>query len=64
MGQRMRQMLITLYVTSSLPLFSLGDSDPTGIFHLRTLSVVGPSAIMEPILEMVAVSHDVEGVSC
>jgi hypothetical protein len=57
-------MLITLYVTSSLPLFSLGDSDPTGIFHLRTLSVVGPSAIMEPILEMVAVSHDVEGVSC
>jgi hypothetical protein len=40
------------------------SSDPIGGFHLRTLSVASPSAIMGPILDTVVISHDVEGVSC
>jgi hypothetical protein len=37
-----------LCVASSLALFALGGSDPTSGFHLRTLRVAGPSAIMGP----------------
>jgi hypothetical protein len=57
-------MLATLCVTSSLALVALGGPDPTGGFHLGTLSVACPSAIVEPILNTVVISHDVEGVSC
>jgi hypothetical protein len=60
----MHQMLVTLCIASSLALVVLGDSDLIGGFHLRTLSVEHPSAIMGPILDMIVVSHDVEGVSC
>jgi hypothetical protein len=59
----MRQVWATLCVTSSLVLFSLGGSDSTGGFHLGTISVAGPSAILGPILDMVAVSCNVEGAS-
>jgi hypothetical protein len=48
-------------VALSLALFSLGGSDPTGSFHLATLSVGSPWAIEGPIMDMVAISHDVEG---
>jgi hypothetical protein len=54
------QMLATLCVASSL---TLGGSEPTGGFHLGTLSFACLSAIMGLILDTVAVSHDVEGVS-
>jgi hypothetical protein len=54
-------MLGSLCVTSSL---ALGGSDPTSRFHLRTLSIAGPLVIMGPILDMVVISHDVEGASC
>jgi hypothetical protein len=40
------------------------DSDPTGGFCLGTLSIAGPLAIMGPILDMVVISHDVEGTLC
>jgi hypothetical protein len=59
----MRQVRATLCVTSSLVLFSLGGSDPTGGFHLGIISVAGPSAILGPILDTVAVSCNVEGAS-
>jgi hypothetical protein len=38
MGLRMRQLLATPYVTLSLTLVALGDSDPPSMFRLRTLS--------------------------
>jgi hypothetical protein len=57
-------MLSTLCVASCLSLFALAGSDPTGGFHLGTLSIAGPSLIMGPILDMVAISRDVEGTSC
>jgi hypothetical protein len=60
----MCQMLATLYVTLSLSLIALGGSNPTGGFHLGTLSVVGPLIIMGPVLDMVVVSCNVEGASC
>jgi hypothetical protein len=61
MGPLMCQMLATLCVASSLTLFALGGSDPTGGFHLGTLRVAGPSAIMGPILDTIVVYHNVEG---
>jgi hypothetical protein len=64
MGPRMRQMLATICVTSSLFLVALRDFDLTGRFHLGTLSFAGPLVIVRPILDMVAISHDVEGASC
>jgi hypothetical protein len=51
----MHQMLATLCVTSSLALFPLRGSDPTGRFHLGTLSIAAPSAIVRPVLDTVAV---------
>jgi hypothetical protein len=64
MGPRMCQMLATLCVTSALALVALGGSNLTAGFHLGTLSVVGPSTIVVPILDTVAISLDVEGRSC
>jgi hypothetical protein len=43
---------------------ALDFSDPTGWFHLQTLSIAGPSTIMDPILDTVVVSHDLEDASC
>jgi hypothetical protein len=60
----MRQILATLCVASSLALVALGGSVPTGGFHLRTISIAGPSTIMGHVLDTVVVSHDVEGTSC
>jgi hypothetical protein len=42
MTLRMRQLLATLYVTSSLVLVALGGSNATGGFCLRTLSFGRP----------------------
>jgi hypothetical protein len=56
-------MLGTLYVARSLALVDLGGSDPTGGFHLRTLSIGSPSAIVGPVLHTVAISCDVMGTS-
>jgi hypothetical protein len=42
MGLQMRQLLSTLCVASSLALFALGGSDPTGEFRLQTLSFGKP----------------------
>jgi hypothetical protein len=63
-GPRLRQMLATLCVTSSLAPVALDDSNPTNGFRLGTLSVAGPSAIVGPILDTIAVSRNVEGASC
>jgi hypothetical protein len=60
----MRHMLATPCVILSLALSTLGGSNPTGGFHLGTLSIAGPSAIMGPILDSIAVSRDVEGMLC
>jgi hypothetical protein len=38
-GPKMRHMLATLCVTSSLAMVALGGSDPTCGFHLVTLSI-------------------------
>jgi hypothetical protein len=57
-------MLATLYVASSLDLVALDSSIPTGGFHLGTLSIEGPSAIMRIVLDTVAISRDVKGTSC
>jgi hypothetical protein len=61
MGPQMCQMLATLCVSSALALVTLGGSNLTAGFHLGTLSVVGPSTIVVPILDTVAISLDVEG---
>jgi hypothetical protein len=60
----MRQMLPTLCVASSLALFAMGGSDLTGGFHLGTLSVGGPLAIVGPILDTVVITLNVEGALC
>jgi hypothetical protein len=57
----MCQMLATLCVTSSLALVALGGSDPTGMFHLGTLSVGRPLGNHGDFFYTVAVSRDVEG---
>jgi hypothetical protein len=64
MGPQLRQLLATLCVASSLALFTWGGADPTGGFCIRTLSYSRPMANMGPILDMVAVSHDLAGASC
>jgi hypothetical protein len=64
MGRQVYQLLATLCVALSLTLFALGIADSTGGFCLRTLSFSRPTTIMGPILDMVAVFHDVEGVIC
>jgi hypothetical protein len=43
---------------------SLGGSDPTGRFCPGNLRFAGPSAIMGPVLDTIAISRDVEGASC
>jgi hypothetical protein len=39
-------------------------TDPAGRFCLRTLRFGRPTTIMEVILDMVAISCDVEGMTC
>jgi hypothetical protein len=63
-GPQMSQMRATLCVISSIALVALSGSDLTGGLRLGTLSVAGLSTIMGSILDMVAVSWDVEGTSC
>jgi hypothetical protein len=58
------QLLATLCVILSLTLFALGGTDLIDRFCLRTLSFGKPTIIMLPMLDMVAVSHDVEGMVC
>jgi hypothetical protein len=64
MGPQMHQLLFTLCVASSLALVALGSSDLTSGFCLGTLSFAGPSPIIGPILDTVAISRDVKGTSC
>jgi hypothetical protein len=64
MGPRMRQLLATLCVASSLALFAQGGADPTGRRCLRTLSCCRPMTIVWLILDTVVVFHDIEGTSC
>jgi hypothetical protein len=64
MGLQMRQLLANLCVTLSLALFTRGGVDPTGGVCLRTMSYCKPTAIVGPILDMLTVSHGVEGASC
>jgi hypothetical protein len=64
MGPRVCQLLATLYVTLSLTLFPLGGANPTGRFCLHTVSFSKPIAIMGSVLDMVLISHAVEGVIC
>jgi hypothetical protein len=42
MGLQMHQLLATICVASFLALVALGNTDPTGGFHLRTLSFGRP----------------------
>jgi hypothetical protein len=56
MGYQMCQLLATLYVTSSLPLVTMGGSDPSSGFCLQTLSLRRPPAIEEPIGDMAPIS--------
>jgi hypothetical protein len=60
----MRQMLATLCVTSSLALVAPSGYDPTGGFHFGILSIAGPLAIVGLVMDTIAISHDLEGVSC
>jgi hypothetical protein len=57
-------VLATLYVALSLTLFALGSAESAGRFSLRTLSFGRPTIIVRLILDTVAVSHDVEGMTC
>jgi hypothetical protein len=64
MGPQMLQLLGILYVTSSLALFAWGGADQAGEFCLRTLSCCRPTTILGPVLDMVAVSCDVDDMLC
>jgi hypothetical protein len=64
MGPRMHQLVATLCVTLFLALFALGGFDPTDGFCLRTLSYCRPTIIMWLNLDMVTISHEVEGALC
>jgi hypothetical protein len=57
-------MLATLCVATSLALVDLGGSDPSSRFHLGILSIYSPSTIVGPVLDTVAVYHNVKGASC
>jgi hypothetical protein len=59
MGHRVCQLWAILCVASSLALVALGDSDSIGGFCLQTLSFHSPMAIMRPILDTVAISHNI-----
>jgi hypothetical protein len=61
MGLRMCQLVATPCVASSL---ALGSSDLSGGFCIRTLSIGRPTVIVLPILDMVSVSLDEEGMIC
>jgi hypothetical protein len=61
MGPRVCQLLVTLCVTLSLTLFALGDADLTSGFCLKTLSFSRPTTIVGPILDIVVISHAMEG---
>jgi hypothetical protein len=54
-------LLAIICVTLSPALFALGSTNPTGSFYLRTLSFSRPMTIMGPILDMVSISHSVDG---
>jgi hypothetical protein len=45
-GLRMRQLLATPFVSSSLTLVALGGSDPTGGLRLQNLSIGRPMVIV------------------
>jgi hypothetical protein len=68
MGPRVCQLLATLWhtlcVALSLTLFALGGTDPASEFYLRTVSFSRHMTIVGPVLDMVVVSLDVEGVRC
>jgi hypothetical protein len=64
MGLQVCQLLATLCVALSLALFALGSVDLIGVFGLQTLSFSSPTVIVGPVLVMVAVFHNVEGVIC
>jgi hypothetical protein len=64
MGPWIRQLLTTLCVASPLALFARGGADLTAGFCLRTMSYHRPMAIVGPVLDTVAISHDVVGTSC
>jgi hypothetical protein len=57
-------LLAILYVALSLALSTLGGADPTSGFCLGTLSSSRPMVIVGSILDMVVVSHVVEGMMC
>jgi hypothetical protein len=61
MGPRMRQLLATICVASSLALVALGGSDPIDGFRIGTLSFGRPLDNRGPILDTIVVSRDVEG---
>jgi hypothetical protein len=61
MGPWMHQLLATLCVALSLTMFTRGDVDPVSGFCLLILSYGRPTTIMGPVLDIVAVSHDVAG---
>jgi hypothetical protein len=63
-GARVHQMLAIVCVALSLALVALGCSDPTGVFHLGTLSFCRPLGNHGAVLDTVVGSHDVDGVSC
>jgi hypothetical protein len=63
-GSQAHQLLATLYVASSLALFAWGGADLAGKFCLRTLIYCRRTTIVRPILDAVAISHDVVGMSC
>jgi hypothetical protein len=59
---QMCQVVATPCVAWSLALVPFGGSDPSGRFHLQILNIGGPTIIVSPVLDTVAVSLDVEGV--
>jgi hypothetical protein len=63
-GAQVCYLLATLYVALSFILSTLGCADPTGGFCLRTLSFSRPTAIVGPILDMVAISSVVQCMIC
>jgi hypothetical protein len=59
----MCQLWVTLCVSSSLALVALGGSDPTGGFHLQTLSFGRPHGNHGTHFGYVCCIPDVEGTS-
>jgi hypothetical protein len=64
MGSQVHQLLATLCVALSLALFTLGGTDPTDEFCLRTLCYSRPTTIVGPVLDTVAISRAIVGTLC